>query len=441
MAKVKQILCIYPEPVELRIHALLNRQGMAVDLTEVSLAETVRSALERVAWWDLILCDARACDDLGIPSALTRVRDRLDASLVLLKSPESRLSPAEGSRRGAADVVVRGDLDHLLMVCEREFKNCALRKQLRNLLYSSTVSSPDASGAVLLPTITDLSKTLGARKHEYAVGMSGADADAAKPLEPARIRALIDAGGLVLEYQPIVSFRADVEHRNMFETLVRLTDERGRLLLPEAFLPVVAAAGWMGKIDLWIFRQALTVLEEMQSASIGDVVLFVNLATETLQDDHLVRAIGTFVSAAHIAPGSVVVEVRKNAFSAAPDALSRLGSMLRSNMHGLLVEGMGFDDDDLLAAHQGFVTHVKLDRSVLQGLADGPASQAALAGFVRRAHQDDVRVIALAVEDATLLPRLFAVGVDAIQGNLMSMPYHELVYPGVQHIGPTASAH
>lgn len=438
MAKVKQILCIYPEPVELRIHALLNRQGMAVDLTEVSLAETVRSALERSAWWDLILCDAQVCDDLDIPAALTRIKDRLDASLVLLKHADSRLSPAEGHRRGAADVVVRGDLDHLLMVCERELRNCVLRKQLRHLLYSSIASSPDPAASVVLATITDLSKTLKV-KHDSALGESGGEGDSVQPLDSSRIRSLIDAGGLTLEYQPIVSFRTDLEHRNMFETLVRLADERGRLLLPEVFLPTVAAAGWMGKIDLWIFRQALAVLEEMQSGGVRDAVLFVNLATESLLDDQLVKAIGTFVAAAHVAPGSIVVEVRKAAFTEAPDALSRLTSILQSNKHGLLVEGMRFDDTVLLTARQGMVTHVKLDRSALQGLAEGPASQAALTTFVRRAHQDGVQVIALAVENVALLPKLFAAGVDAIQGNLMSMPYHELVYPSVQHIEPSAS--
>lgn len=437
MAKVKQILCIYPEPVELRIHALLNRQGMAVDLTEVSLAETLRSALERPSWWDLILCDAQACDDLDIPAALARIKDRLDASLVLLKTPESRLSPAEGYRRGAADVVQRGDLDHLLTVCERELKNCAARKQLRGLLFSS-ISGADTSGSVVLPSITDLSKTLRVRQ-ERAFGEMGSEADAVQSRDPARIRSLIDAGGLTLEYQPILSLRTDHEQRNMFETLVRLVDERGRLLLPESFLPVVAAAGWMGKIDLWIFRQALAVLEEMQSGGGRDAVLFVNLATETLLDDQLVKAIGTFVSAAHVAPGSVVVEVHKTAVTDAVDGLGQLMSMLQSNRHGLLVEDMRFDDSAFLSAHQGLVTHVKLDRSVIQGLAAGPASQAALTSFVRRAHQDDVQVIALAVENAALLPKLFAAGVDAIQGNLMSMPYHELVYPSVQHIEPTAS--
>jgi multidomain signaling protein FimX len=66
MSKAKQILCIDPEPSDLRIAALLNRRGIAVDLTEVSSPEGLRNALERPDWWDLILCDGESFEGLGV---------------------------------------------------------------------------------------------------------------------------------------------------------------------------------------------------------------------------------------------------------------------------------------------------------------------------------------------------------------------------------------
>ncbi len=442
MTKVKQILCIYPEPAELRIHALLNRQGTAVDIREASRPETLRSAIEQPAWWDLVLCDAASFYELDVAGLLGKVKDRLDASLVLLKEPESRLSPAEGYRRGAMDVVPRGDLDHLLMVCERELKNAALRKQLRRLLYSSVALESEGAGSqpLVLATITDLSRTLPSTHAQPVPGET--DQRAASPGAAAqeRIKSLIDGGGLALEFQPIVSFRADEEHRNMFETLVRLKDESGHRLLPEAFLPIVAAAGWMGKLDLWIFRQALATLEQMQAGGARDAVLFVNLASETLQSEELVRAIGAFVSAVHLFPGSVVVELPRRAFFEAPEGVQRLASVLQPNKHGLLVEATKLDDCPFLEAHRALVTHVKLDRSATRGLVEGAASQSALNAFVRCAHKQKIRVIALAVENTALLPMLFHAGVDAIQGNFMSMPYQELVYPSVLRIDPRVPA-
>lgn len=439
MTKVKKILCIYPEPAELRIAALLNRQGQVIDLTEVSRPEALRAAFEQPAWWDLILCDAESYYDLDVASLLDKAKERLDASLVLLKAPQHHLTPSEGYRRGAADLVVRGDMDHLLMVCEREIKNCRTRKQLRDLRYSAGSFEGDSKSAFVLATINDLSRTMRSRQAEKdSVGADGSHQPDSSLNQP-RLKSLIDNGGLTLEYQPIVSFKANEEHRNMFETLVRLKDEAGRLLLPDTFLPALAELGWMSKIDLWIFRQAISVLEEMHAGGARDAILFVNVATETLLSEQAVRAIGAFASAAHLSPGSIVVEVRKAAFKEAPDGLSRLASMLQVKQHGLLVEDPKLDDCAFLEAHRGLITHVKLSRSTTQGLVEGGASQSALNGFVRCAHKEGIRVIALAVDSIQLMPMLYGAGIDAIQGNFMSMPNRDLVYPSVQRIDSGAA--
>ncbi len=424
MTKVKKILCIYPEPAELRISALLNRQGVAVDLTEASTPEALREALGQPQWWDLVLCDESAYFNRDIAAQLDTVKDKLDASLVLLKPAKSQLTPVEGFGCGAMDVVVRESIDHLLMVCEREIKNANERKQLRQLRHSVLALDSDAKGPLMLATINNLSRTAKS-------GNPSSRSPDAEALDPARLRSLIDAGGLTLEYQPIVSFKPAEEHRNMFETLVRLKDEDGGLLLPNVFLPLAAEAGWMGKIDLWIFRQALAVLEEMQAGGARDATLFVNMAKQTLESEQLIKTIGTFITAAHLAPGSIVVEVRKSAFEETPSGLSRLASMLQVKRHGLLVEDPRLDDCAFLEANRGLITHVKLSREMTQGLVEGHASQSALNGFVTCARREGVRVIALAVDSTDLMPMLYAAGVDAIQGNFMSTPKPELMYPTV----------
>ncbi|EXJ16541.1 EAL domain-containing protein [Imhoffiella purpurea] len=439
MSKVKKILCIYPEPAELRIGALLNRQGIVADLTEVSRSETLSSALQQPHWWDLILCDASAYLYPEVTSALDSVRDKLDAPVVLLRAPNVHLSPADAYRRGAVDAVDREDTEHLLMICEREIRNSVIRKQLRELRYSGAVFDPELKGAVTIATIKDLSRSVRDRLDESADSVdSGLDVRA-RILDQNRLKSLIDAGGLTLEYQPIVSFKSDLDHRNMFETLVRLKDESERLLMPDVFLPTLAEAGLMDKIDLWIFRQAFSVLEQMQSGGAPDTILFVNVATETLRSEMTVRALGTFASAAHMAPGSIVVEVRKAAFIEAQEGLARLADMLQTRQHGLLIEDPKLDDCAFLEANSGIITHVKLSRETIQGLVEGTASQGALNAFVRCAHKQGIRVIALAVEDADLMPMLFAAGIDAIQGNFMSMPNRDLVYPSVQRIDTGAT--
>ncbi|MTW20914.1 EAL domain-containing protein [Allochromatium palmeri] len=422
MKKVKKILCIHPEPVELRVSALLNRKGLVVDLTEADTPMSLESALQNPAWWDLILCDEQAFTTLDLAARLAGHADRLDASLILFKSPESSLTPAKGFALGAADVLIRGDIDHLLMVCERELRACQARKQLRGLRHSALPPDANDRRPVVLATISDLSSYL----HRDA---SHDEHD--ESLDAARVRSLIKDGGLVLEYQPIVSFRADQKHRNMFETLVRLRDEQGRILLPGAFLPLVAEAGWMGRIDHWIVLRSLVLLQRMQSGGARDTTLFLNLANQTLLSGDILEAIGTAVAQADLAPGSIIFEVCRSVFDEAPDGLERLLGLLAEKRHGLLVEDLRLDDVAFIETHGAILTHVKLSREIMHGLVDGAASQTALERFVRAAHKQNVRVIALAVDGDELMPMLHAAGIDAIQGNFMSVPHQGLMYPGI----------
>lgn len=255
MTKPKHILCIAPAPSDLSVAALLDEQGIAVELTEASFPETLKAALEHPSRWDLILCDATSHVDLGVDAFLEPVRQSLDASLVLIKAADSPLTRNFALRLGAADLVARDDLDHLRMVCERELLNSAMRKEIRELRESATAATRYPIGdAVMLPTIKDMSPA--GRKRSEGHDERPESAVQALPAETARIRALIDAGGLTLEFQPIILLRGGEERLGMFETLVRLRDESGHLLMPGEFLQIVAAAGWMSKIDLWILRRA-----------------------------------------------------------------------------------------------------------------------------------------------------------------------------------------
>lgn len=440
MTKTRQILCIDPDPSELRIEALLNRRGIPVGLTQASLPHVIQEALSRRAWWDLILCDAASYRELDVATAPSgSSADNADASLILLQPREGEaLTPAAAHRLGAADVVQRGDMDHLLMVCERELQNCATRKELRRLREEGA-SGALPTAPLMLATINDMGKTA----KSIPPSPPAPEAGQAQPdtQVQAQIKALIDAGGLTLEFQPIISFQPQEEHRGMFEALVRLKDEgSGKILMPQEFLPVAERAGWMGKIDLWIFRRVLATLEQMQQGGYPDAVLFVNVATSTLASERLVEALGAFATTANLSPGSLVVEVRKSAFVEAGDGLGQLMKRLRAKHHGLLVEGAELDDCAFLARHRDLITHTKLDRAVAEGLAAGRVQQRALSGFVQCARREGVRIIALAVESAELLSMLVTSGVDAIQGHFVSQPYSDLVYPTVQQVEASSVA-
>jgi EAL domain-containing protein (putative c-di-GMP-specific phosphodiesterase class I) len=114
--------------------------------------------------------------------------------------------------------------------------------------------------------------------------------------------------------------------------------------------------------------------------------------------------------------------------------LERFARVLQAKNHGLLIEDAGVKDCAFLAEHRDLITHVKLERAMTQGLVERRVPQDAVNALVQCAKKEGMRVIALAVDNADLLPMLFAAGVDAIQGHFVSMPYRNLMYPSIQRV-------
>jgi EAL domain-containing protein (putative c-di-GMP-specific phosphodiesterase class I) len=104
-----------------------------------------------------------------------------------------------------------------------------------------------------------------------------------------------------------------------------------------------------------------------------------------------------------------------------------------------LVEDTGIEDCPFLIEHRELITHIKLERAMMQGLVERYVSQEAVNTLVGCAKHEGMRVIALAVDNAALLPMLFSAGVDAIQGHFISMPYQNLMYPSIQRVEASAA--
>ncbi|MBK1646253.1 diguanylate phosphodiesterase [Thiocapsa imhoffii] len=440
MSALNRILFIDQKPAKDSIGTLLQRRWPTFELLDVMNLDMIRAALGQAELWDLILCDAASFESFGVAELLRGVREHLNASVVLLQRGEPRVDIAQVYRLGVADVVDWADEEHLLAVCERELANALMRKEIRELRCSATQGHLGPNQALVVATIQDMSP--GARQrqveghapHHATVDARGGEVRDGAVDQRTYIRELIDAGGLTLEYQPIISLRANEEHRRMFETLVRLKDRTGRLLAPSEFLPVVSAAGWMNKVDLWILRRALATLKEMQQAGSEEIILFINVAAETLRSEKTAKAMAAFVSASGVAPGSVVIELRQAVFQDSVETLQTFARVLRERGHGILVEDLAVDDLDFLTRQTDLISHIKLGRDITQGLVERRISQESVNTLVKCAQEEGMRVIALAVDNAELLPMLFAAGVDAIQGHFVSMPYQTLMYPSIQRV-------
>jgi len=97
------------------------------------------------------------------------------------------------------------------------------------------------------------------------------------------IKNALNEDRIFLVFQPIKNLRTD--EIDKFEVLVRLQDDRGRILYPGEFLDIAKEAKYYGEITKTVLEKTFKILKE------HDITLSVNLSLEDIIDDNIRRLI------------------------------------------------------------------------------------------------------------------------------------------------------
>jgi diguanylate cyclase (GGDEF)-like protein/PAS domain S-box-containing protein len=191
----------------------------------------------------------------------------------------------------------------------------------------------------------------------------------------AELAAAIEAGQLLLHYQPTVDLGsgAVVGH----EALVRWQHPQRGLLLPGAFLSTVTETGLGMALNATVVRQAVQYLA--RTADMGRWVS-VNVSAEHLGDGELVARVIDDVRSHGIAPGRLVVELTEGCLGDPGSRVRHEIADLRAAGVPVLVDDFGTGAAPLAYLRDLTVDGVKLDMSYAAGIPEDP-----VAGRVSRA--------------------------------------------------------
>ena len=257
-----------------------------------------------------------------------------------------------------------------------------------------------------------------ARSQPSGVAVYKPQSSAESLREDALIKLLAGAaegGGLSHVYQPIVAVAGGEEKR--YQTLLRLTDEEGKLISAVEFIPLAEKNGMITTLDRWSLAKAADTIGEHQEDG-DEIKLFVNQASATLTDPGQLNWLKNLLKASSLPSNSLVIEINHN------DALMNQKS-IGDFCQALIYDGIQFclsrynprsDDSNLLDSMP--VSYIKLAPGLTAGLLqEGIRDQ--IKGVIDFAHRNGIEVIAHGVEDAHSAATLWMSGIDFIQGNLV----------------------
>ncbi|RYD49416.1 MAG: EAL domain-containing protein [Sphingomonadales bacterium] len=223
-----------------------------------------------------------------------------------------------------------------------------------------------------------------------------------------RIHAILASEELEIVYQPIWSIQ---EQRPIgFESLSRFVSEPGRTA--DLWFAEAEEVGKGVELELLAIRKALTALDTLP----GDVYLAVNASPATVLSPGLVEALAPYPAQ------RIVLEITEHSFVGNFDALTAAIAPLRAGGIRIAVDDAGSGYSGLQQILQVRPDLIKLDRSLIQDIANDPGRRALAGALGVFARETGSRLIAEGVETETELEMLRALGVDSIQGYLLGRP-------------------
>jgi diguanylate cyclase (GGDEF)-like protein/PAS domain S-box-containing protein len=234
-----------------------------------------------------------------------------------------------------------------------------------------------------------------------------------------KVRRGLDSGRLLLDAQPIVS--VDGGDVAMYELLLRMRDEDGSVVRPNAFLAPAKRHGLMGAIDEWVVGQAVGIVRARIEAG-EPVDIAVNLSEESLLDrTFLGRAARQIMDAPEIGHHLVFELTERTAFSGRGEA-QRLMAQLAEFGCRFALDNFGAGTAGLRYLRQFPVEFVKLDGQLTRSMPGDPADRAIAEAVVRAAHALGKTVVAECVEDEAILAAVREIGVELAQGLHVGRP-------------------
>lgn len=221
----------------------------------------------------------------------------------------------------------------------------------------------------------------------------------------------ISAQRLSLFSQPVMSTRQ--EKRLQIEIVGRLTNELGELVSAEQFIPMANRHGLTATIDLAILKK---LFASMTNGMIQDAEVAINLSTFSIRNPELLDWLVNAMKANPELSRHLVFEFTEFGLVQDRAGVEEFVDEMRKLGANFAVDNFGLHQSAFEYLQRLKPRYVKLSQSYIRDLHTNLKHQFFISSVVMITRPLEVRVIALGIEDVTLLQRLSDLGVDGYQG-------------------------
>lgn len=225
-----------------------------------------------------------------------------------------------------------------------------------------------------------------------------------------------------LLYQPIVHIKGS-NHKG-YEVLSRMLDGDGNEILPEAFIRLANQNGIGEKLDKLIITMVMDAHEK--SAKSGPLII--NISNNTLMSRTFLPWLHKQLEKRKIPAGLFAIAVSETEIHNNEGHAIDFCSGLSAAGVKLVISHFGCTLDPYTILDQIKPDLIKLDTSLLKEISKRATQRTTVQTTVGNLHTRGLLVVAPQVESLAILPILWDIGIDYVQGYALQAPSHEMNY-------------
>jgi EAL domain-containing protein (putative c-di-GMP-specific phosphodiesterase class I) len=233
------------------------------------------------------------------------------------------------------------------------------------------------------------------------------------------LRRAMKHGELVIHYHPIADAHTGKVHTA--EALVRWHHPRRGIIGPDRFIPQIEPSELMWPLTVHIFELVVRQARQWRDAGL-DVRTAVNVSSADVIDPRLPGELERLLKTHGVGADALEIEVTEGAVMSDPqEALAVLARLTAQGVGVIAIDDFGTGYSSLARLHELPLDELKIDQSFVMRMArDG--DETIVRSIVELGHALGFRIIAEGVETAEVWQRLADVGVDFVQGYVMTRP-------------------
>ncbi len=237
----------------------------------------------------------------------------------------------------------------------------------------------------------------------------------------AELREALERGDFELFRQPIFPVTVPKGAPVFNEILIRMKDAQGKLLLPGAFVLAAERFGLMRDIDQWVVESAFRWYAKARRKN-PETGIALNLSGSSLTDNTLLNMVRHQLQIYSIPANHVCFEITETA------AINNLSEAVQF-ISELKQQGCRFALDDFGSGLSSFnyLKHIpldflKIDGGLVRDIADDAIDHSMVSAITQVGKTMGILTIAEWVETEAVIDELRQIGVDFMQGNVLSKP-------------------